>query len=180
MSRYFLYIDESKDMLHSRIEIVVWVSRYKLTHCDRMIASLKDRHHVTMEIHGYRRRTSQIFWSDSMGEWFWDQTDIFESIHHFSFENFVESGEIWAHIYSHILDQFSSVATIYADHITLSTSDMKLLKYDMSIRWASLELLNSRMHPVIQIIDLLCGYIREENYPDILGHISIRYHKFKL
>jgi hypothetical protein len=36
------------------------------------------------------------------------------------------------------------------------------------------------MHPVIQIVDLLCGYIREEDYPDILGHIPIRYHRFKL
>ena len=162
MSRVFLYIDESKDIWNSQIKITVWVSKYRIARCNWVIQELKDTHGIISELHWYRRKTAQIFWNKITRDNFWERTDIFEMIYFFTFDNFVESWSHWNTIYSHILSEIRWTDTIYADKITLSRQDMKLLKYNIGLTGWSITFLNSVHNPIIQCIDLICWYIRDE------------------
>lgn len=180
MKKLFLYIDESKDLPNRKIELVIWISHFRLTHCNNEIQYLKDYHGINTELHGYRRKTAQIFWKKITHESFWEKTNLLEKIYIFSFENFQENWDNWNTVYSHILSWIRGSEAIYADKITLSTQDMKLLKYNTWIHGTSVTFLNSTNNPIIQLIDLICGYIHDEQYPSHIGKIPIEYKKITL
>lgn len=177
MSKIFLYIDESKDILNKKIEISVWVSYHKITYLNTKIDSIKSDYRVSTELHWYRRKTSQIFWKSLTNDYLSRGEFFFGKVYHYTFTEFEESGECWRKIYDKILSTINWVNVIYADKITLSTQDMKLLKYDISLHWVSIEFVSSEKNSSIQIIDLIGWFIRDEHYPESIWiSTPIEYH----
>jgi hypothetical protein len=106
---------------------------------------------------------------------------IFEKVYHFEFTAFRECGDIWREVYYRIMNDIPDIRTIYADKITLSSKDMKLLKYEIQMRGVSIEFLSSTTNTSIQMTDLICGYIRNESYPGrIENSLEVEYIKVNL
>jgi len=90
MTKKFLYIDESKNILQKKLYILAYRSNKKLGTLNNTYNQLKVEYRYFGEIHGFRKKEVQFLWNDLKKKKYWDSQNNIEKIFFFEFDNFEE------------------------------------------------------------------------------------------
>lgn len=172
MQKIFLYIDESKNITARKLSLAVLVSKKRLWIMNNSYILLKEEHHFSWELHGYRKKEVQYFWKQLEWAKYWEHQNLIEKIYFIEFENFDERGYKWLQVYKYLNGIIWGIQQIYSDAITLSKIDTLNIKNQLLLRSANIEFLHSGNNSSIQMADILCGYCHHEGQSS-LGNIQI-------